>query len=184
MKKKFLIILFCCTFFQQPLLANNLKVYFAGFSFLGDKKGEFGGMPLTSQLQREKVNNQDVITYIISENLKKTQPKNFNIDFSMAELEKGQSIIMSVGIVKENNSEEYNSFSKSYNNNIEVFLQILFYDFKEKKLIAAIPIFGEVNFITEAKATNAEKLKEYRHTAYLNRKAKLQEQKNKEKNEK
>ena len=159
MKKKFLIILFCCTFFQQPLLANNLKVYFAGFSFLGDKKGEFGGMPLTSQLQREKVNNQDVITYIISENLKKTQPKNFNIDFSMAELEKGQSIIMSVGIVKENNSEEYNSFSKSYNNNIEVFLQILFYDFKEKKLIAAIPIFGEVNFITEAKATNAEKLK-------------------------
>lgn len=39
-------------------------------------------------------------------------------------------------------------------------------------------------YLGKLKETNPEKLKEYRHTAYLNRKAKLQEQKNKEKNEK
>ncbi len=39
-------------------------------------------------------------------------------------------------------------------------------------------------YLVKLKETNPEKLKEYRHTAYLNRKAKLQEQKNKERNEK
>lgn len=39
-------------------------------------------------------------------------------------------------------------------------------------------------YLGKLKETNPEKLKEYRHTAYLNRKAKLQEQKNKEENEK
>jgi cell division septum initiation protein DivIVA len=39
-------------------------------------------------------------------------------------------------------------------------------------------------YLGKLKETNPDKLKEYRHTAYLNRKAKLQEQKNKEGNEK
>lgn len=39
-------------------------------------------------------------------------------------------------------------------------------------------------YLGKLKETNPDKLKEYRHTAYLNRKAKLQEQKNKEENEK
>jgi hypothetical protein len=39
-------------------------------------------------------------------------------------------------------------------------------------------------YLGKLKETNPEKLKEYRHTAYLNRKAKLQEQKNKKENEK
>ena len=39
-------------------------------------------------------------------------------------------------------------------------------------------------YLGKLKETNPEKLKEYRHTAYLNRKSKLQEQKNKEWNEK
>jgi hypothetical protein len=38
-------------------------------------------------------------------------------------------------------------------------------------------------YLGKLKETNPEKLKEYRHTAYLNRKAKLQEEKNKEENE-
>ena len=39
-------------------------------------------------------------------------------------------------------------------------------------------------YLGKLKESNPEKLKEYRHTAYLNRKAKLQEQKNKEGDEK
>jgi len=74
---------------------------------------------------------------------------------------------MSIGIVKESHTEEYNTFSRVYNNNIELFLQILFYDFKERKLIAAIPIYGELNFITEIKATNMDKLK-YLKQFYFN----------------
>ena len=168
MKKNFCsIIVFFFLFFGKVCSANNLQVYYAGFSFLGDKKGQFNGMPLTTQLLQEKINNIDAISYVITDNLKKTNPKNFKLNFSMADLEKGESIIMSIGIVKESHTEEYNTFSRVYNNNIELFLQILFYDFKERKLIAAIPIYGELNFITEIKATNMDKLK-YLKQFYFN----------------
>ena len=70
--------------------------------------------------------------------------------------------MMSIGISKEIFSEEYNSYTKAYNNSIGLFLQIYFYDFKEKKLIAAVPIYGEVNFISEKKADNNIKLKNLR----------------------
>lgn len=168
MKKNiFFLIIVSIFFLGKACKANSLQVYYAGFSFLGDKKGQFEGMPLTTQLLKEKINNIDAISYIITENLKKTNPKNFKLNFSMADLEKGESIIMSIGIVKESHTEEYNSYSRVFNNNIELFLQILFYDFKEKKLIAAIPIYGELNFITEAKATNSDKLK-YLKQFYFN----------------
>jgi hypothetical protein len=78
------------------------------------------------------------------------------MNFSLADQ---REIIMSIGISKEIFSEEYNSFSKAYNNSIGLFLQIYFYDFKEKKLIAAVPIYGEINFISEKKADNNLKLK-------------------------
>ncbi len=101
MKKNFcLIIVFFFLFFGKVCSANNLQVYYAGFSFLGDKKGQFNGMPLTTQLLQEKINNIDAISYVITENLKKTNPKNFKLNFSMADLEKGESIIMSIGTIE------------------------------------------------------------------------------------
>jgi hypothetical protein len=113
-------------------------------------------MPLTTLLIKEKKNNQNIVDFAITDKLKKTKPKNFNMNFSLADQ---REIIMSIGISKEIFSEEYNSFSKAYNNSIGLFLQIYFYDFKEKKLIAAVPIYGEINFISEKKADNNLKLK-------------------------
>ena len=113
-------------------------------------------MPLTTLLIKEKKNNQNIVDFAITDKLKKTKPKNFNMNFSLADQ---REIIMSIGISKEIFSEEYNSFSNAYNNSIGLFLQIYFYSFKEKKLIAAVPIYGEINFISEKKADNNLKLK-------------------------
>ena len=98
-------------------------------------------MPLTTLLIKEKKNNQNIVDFAITDKLKKTKPKNFNMNFSLADQ---REIIMSIGISKEIFSEEYNSFSNAYNNSIGLFLQIYFYSFKEKKLIAAVPIYGEI----------------------------------------
>ena len=157
-----LIIFFLIFFLPTPLFAEKIQVHYAGFSYLGKYVSQLSGMPLTTQLIKEKKNNQNIVDYAITNKLKKTDPKNFNISFDLADLEKGNIIMMSVGISKEIFSEEYNSYTRAYNNSIGLFLQIYFYDFKEKKLIAAVPIYGEVNFISEVKADNNLKLKNLR----------------------
>ena len=157
-----LIIFFLIFFLPTPLFAEKIQAHYAGFSYLGKYVSQLSGMPLTTQLIKEKKNNQNIVDYAITNKLKKTDPKNFNISFDLADLEKGNIIMMSVGISKEIFSEEYNSYTRSYNNSIGLFLQIYFYDFKEKKLIAAVPIYGEVNFISEVKADNNLKLKNLR----------------------
>ena len=155
--------LFLLIFFLPTVLfAKKIEVNYAGFSYLGNNESQFSGMPLTTLLTKEKKGNQNTVDFAITDKLKKTNPKNFNINFSLADLEKGNNIMMSIGISKEIFSEEYNSYTKAYNNSIGLFLQIYFYDFKEKKLIAAVPIYGEVNFISEVKADNNIKLKNLR----------------------
>jgi hypothetical protein len=157
------LILFLLIFlFPTNLFAKKIEVYYTGFSYLGNNESQFSGMPLTTLLNNEKKGNQNTVDFAITDKLKKTNPKNFNINFSLADLEKGNNIMMSIGISKEIFSEEYNSYSKAFNNSIGLFLQIYFYDFKEKKLIAAVPIYGEVNFISEKKADNNIKLKNLR----------------------
>ena len=157
------LILFLLIFlFPTNLSAKKIEVNYAGFSYLGNNESQFSGMPLTTLLTKEKKGNQNTVDFAITDKLKKTNPKNFNINFSLADLEKGNNIMMSIGISKEIFSEEYNSYTKAYNNSIGLFLQIYFYDFKEKKLIAAVPIYGEVNFISEKKADNNIKLKNLR----------------------
>jgi len=157
------LILFLLIFFLPTnLSAKKIQVNYAGFSYLGNNESQFSGMPLTTLLTKEKKGNQNTVDFAITDKLKKTNPKNFYINFSLADLEKGNNIMMSIGISKEIFSEEYNSYTKAYNNSIGLFLQIYFYDFKEKKLIAAIPIYGEVNFISEKKADNNIKLKNLR----------------------
>ena len=157
------LILFLLIFFLPTVLfAKKIEVNYAGFSYLGNNESQFSGMPLTTLLTKEKKGNQNTVDFAITDKLKKTNPKNFNINFSLADLEKGNNIMMSIGISKEIFSEEYNSYTRAYNNSIGLFLQIYFYDFKEKKLIAAVPIYGEVNFISEVKADNKIKLKNLR----------------------
>jgi len=157
------LILFLLIFiFPTNLFAKKIEVNYAGFSYLGNNESQFSGMPLTTLLTKEKKGNQNTVDFAITDKLKKTNPKNFNINFTLADLEKGNNIMMSIGISKEIFSEEYNSYTKAYNNSIGLFLQIYFYDFKEKKLIAAVPIYGEVNFISEKKADNNIKLKNLR----------------------
>ena len=157
-----LILFLFIFFFPTVLFAKKIEVNYAGFSYLGNNESQFSGMPLTTLLTKEKKGNQNTVDFAINDKLKKTNPKNFNINFSLADLEKGNNIMMSIGISKEIFSEEYNSYTKAYNNSIGLFLQIYFYDFKEKKLIAAVPIYGEVNFISEKKADNNLKLKNLR----------------------
>jgi hypothetical protein len=157
------LVLFILIFiFPTNLFANKIQVNYVGFSYLGNLESQFSGMPLTSQLIKEKKDKSNIVDSAITNKLKETSPKHFDIKFDLGDIDKGRTIQMSIGISKEIFSEEYNSYTKTYNNSIGLFLQIYFFDFKEKNLIAAIPIYGEINFISEIKADNNLKLKNLR----------------------
>jgi hypothetical protein len=157
------LVLFILIFiFPTNLFANKIQVNYVGFSYLGNLESQFSGMPLTSQLIKEKKDKSNTVDSAITNKLKETSPKHFDIKFDLGDIDKGRTIQMSIGISKEIFSEEYNSYTKTYNNSIGLFLQIYFFDFKEKNLIAAIPIYGEINFISEIKADNNLKLKNLR----------------------
>ena len=98
MRLVFFFLLFFCPI---TLSAKNIEVNYAGFSYLGDKESELSGMPLTTLLIREKKNGQNIVDFAITDKLKKTKPKNFNINFALADREKGNPIMMSIGVSKE-----------------------------------------------------------------------------------
>ena len=97
MRLVFFFLLFFCPI---TVFAKNIEVYYVGFSYLGEKESELSGMPLTTLLIKEK-NGQNILDFAITDKLKKAKLKNFNINFALANREKGNSIMMSIGVSKE-----------------------------------------------------------------------------------
>ena len=135
------------------------KVTYAGFSFSGNYIDKEQTGKFTSQLLENKnKDNLDIISASLLETIKKSKPKNFKINFDFADLSDGsaEQIVMAVALDNENYSVEYEPISKTYLNNIVNFYQILFYDFRSKKLIASIPFDTELQFFSKKKLEDSE----------------------------
>ena len=128
---------------------NEKKVFYAGFSFSGNYIDKNSSIKFTSTIIDEKnENGLDVISSSLIKSIKRVKAKNFNIDFDFADLEKGleESVVMAVVLDNETYFNEYEPISKTYMNNIQMFFQIIFYNFKTKKLITSIP-YDVINFL-------------------------------------
>ena len=138
---------------------NEKKVFYAGFSFSGNYIDKNSSIKFTSTIIDEKnENGLDVISSSLIKSIKRVKAKNFNIDFDFADLEKGleESVVMAVVLDNETYFNEYEPISKTYMNNIQMFFQIIFYNFKTKKLITSIPYDVSVPFFTKNKPTEKE----------------------------
>ena len=138
---------------------NEKKVFYAGFSFSGNYIDKNSSIKFTSTIIDEKnENGLDVISSSLIKSIKRVKAKNFNIDFDFADLEKGleESVVMSVVLDNETYFNEYEPISKTYMNNIQMFFQIIFYNFKTKKLITSIPYDVSVPFFTKNEPTEKE----------------------------
>jgi hypothetical protein len=154
-----LILLWCNLIGFNNALANEKKVFYAGFSFSGNYIDKSSSIQFTNQIISEKDENGiDVISKSLIKTIKKVKAKNFNIDFDFADLEKGleESVVMAVVLDNENYFSEYEPISKTYLNNIQMFFQIIFYNFKTKKLITSIPYDVSVPFFTKNEPTEKE----------------------------
>ena len=149
------------------IIASEKKVFYAGFSFSGnyiDKSSIKYTDPLT------KIKNEDgidIISLSLLNTIKKTNPVSFKIDFNFADIEKGleESVVMAVVLDHEDFFYEYEPITETYLNNIQMFFQIIFYDFKSRKLIAAIPYDVSMPFFTK-KELGENEIREYIKTFY------------------
>ena len=165
--KKFLCILIFTLLNQSNATSSNekiIKVFYSGFSFSNTYESNPAYSKYTSNLINEK--NPETGIDIISSSLIKSI-KNFRfteidldtenlLDFSKYP---DNAIVMSVVLQHEEFSQEYNSSSNVYSGFYDAYFQILFYDFSDKNLIAAIPFDFEISMLSEKELSKKQIIK-------------------------
>ncbi|MDC3025688.1 hypothetical protein OA248_00065 [Candidatus Pelagibacter sp.] len=177
--KNILSILIFFLILTSQIFAKEKKVFYAGFSFSGnymDKSSIKYTDPLT-KIKNE--NGIDIISQSLLNTIKETNPSSFTISFDFADIEKGleESVVMAVVLDHEEFFYEYEPISKTYINNIQMFFQIMFYDFKSRKLIASIPYDVSMPFFTK-KELNEIEIREYIKKFYIEGLKSMDDEKN------
>ena len=156
---KIIVFIVYIILFSIKVNAEEFKVFYSGFSFTGNYSDKTATIKLTDQILKKKVDGMSVIDKSLLDATKKITPKNFTIiTASMADLEKGEeeSIVMSVALDYEEYNFEFEPITKTYLNYFDLYFQILFYNFKSKKLIASIPYSAEISFFSKNKLEQKE----------------------------
>ena len=143
------------------LLAEEYDVFYAGFSFSGNYIDKQTSAKFTDKLLNKKNSlGLDVVSASLLNSLKKIKTPNYKIRYGLADLDKGakESIVMSVALDSESYSVEYFPISKTYANFVDMYFQIMFYNFESQKLIASIPFDVEITSMSKQPFTQAQVL--------------------------
>ena len=157
--KNFYLLVFLTILPISNLVAEEYDVFYAGFSFSGNYVDKQTSAKFTDKLLKKKNSmGLDVVSSSLLDSLKKTKTPNYNIRYGLADLDKGEkeSIVMSVALDSESYSVEYFPISKTYANFVDMYFQIMFYNFKSQKLIASIPFDVEITSMSKQPFTQAQ----------------------------
>ena len=146
-------------------LSSKLNVVYAGFSFSGNYIDQESGIKYTERIIKNSSEPFNSISKSLLEEIKKTNPKHFNLNFDYADLDKGNSeaIVMAVTLDNEYYFSEFEPLTKTYINNIQMFFQIMFYNFNTRTLIASIPYDVTMPFLTKEKISEDEIINEIKN---------------------
>ena len=154
------IFLLCIVIFYTPTsYSEDYNVFYAGFSFSGNYSDKQQSAKYTDQILNIKNDNGlDVISASLLQSIKQVKPPNYNINYGLADLDQGskEAIVMSVALNHESYSTEYFPPSKTYSNFIDMYFQVLFYNFDSKKLIASIPFDVEITTLSKTPLEEAD----------------------------
>ncbi len=148
------IFLLCIVLFYTPTsYSEDYNVFYAGFSFSGNYSDKQQSAKYTDQISKIKnENGLDIISTSLLRSIKNVKPPNYTIKYGLADIDQGseEAIVMSVALDHESYSTEYFPPSKTYSNFIDMYFQVLFYNFDSKKLIASIPFDVEISTLSMA----------------------------------
>jgi len=157
---KFLFFLLFFIFNFKNVYAEKLKIFYAGFSFSNNYESNVEFAKFTPEIiQKTKSNGVDIISSKLLSVIQNQNFKNIDVDTNnLLDLNQypDNAIVFSVVMQHEEFSEEYNYSTKKYDGFYDAYFQILFYDFSDKSLIAAIPLDFEVSMLSDNKLTNSQ----------------------------
>ena len=166
MKKLLSILIFGLLYLSSVASSNEeiIKVFYSGFSFSNTYESNPSYSKYTSNLTKEKNNETgiDIISSTLLESIKNFQFTKIDLDTeNLLDFTKypDNAIVMSIVLQHEEFTQEYNSASKVYSVFYDAYFEILFYDFSDKNLIAAIPFDFEIRTLSESKLNKKQIIK-------------------------
>jgi len=144
-------ILLISLIFSSFSYAEKLVVSYAGFSFSGNYIDKDVGIRFTENILEKSSGSLNVISKSLLDEIQKSSPKHFDLSFDYADLDEGnaKAIVMAVTLDNEYYFREFEPLTKTYINNVQMFFQIMFYNFNTKRLIASIPYDVTMPFLTK-----------------------------------
>ena len=165
MKKEILLsFIFILLISQNVYSSEKIKIFYSGFSFSNSYESNKNLTKYTSKLIKKRAADKkiDIISESLLKIVREESFTNINLDTkNLLDFEKypDNAIVMAVTLQHEEFSQEYNSSIKKYSGFYDAYFQILFYDFSDRSLIAAIPFEFEIPILSNKKLDEKNILK-------------------------
>ena len=140
--------------------ANPVDVAWAGFAFLGDYNQRETRYPYTSKIANQKKNGISVIDESLKKKLHGFSTNNYNLDTDLGDLESGKGLSMALGISYED--VYVVPFDGKYKVSYEIGLNLVVFDFIDKKVVTAFPLRFLRNELFDHSPSEAENEKNIR----------------------
>jgi len=139
---------------KPPAPAEVVDVHWAGFAFLGDYSQRETRYPYTSKIANQKVNGDSVIDKSLRSKLQGFSTSNYNLDTGLGDLESGEGLSMALGVSYED--VYVVPFDGDYKVSYEIGLNLVVFDFVDKKIITVYPLRFLRNEVFSHRPTEAE----------------------------
>ena len=165
MRKKILTLFFFILLISTNVYSSEkIKIFYSGFSFSNSYHSNKNLTKYTSKLIKKRAADKkiDIISESLLKIVREEKFSNINLDTkNLLDFEKypDNAIVMAVALQHEEFSQEYNSSIKKYSGFYDAYFQIIFYDFSDRSLIAAIPFEFEIPILSSNKLDEKNILK-------------------------
>jgi hypothetical protein len=141
----FICSIFSFVFIHSSLHANDLRVFYAGFAFIGDNVNIEKNYPYSFSIS-QKLDMEVVLRTMVS----RQKINNFNLIISeLGNLDKGEGI--AVAFALDNETVAIEQLGSYYKILIDLGAQALFFDFNGMKVIGSYPIAIQLIDVSESK---------------------------------
>lgn len=148
--------------------AEELKVFYAGFAFIGDSADVKTLYPHSYRISQEKVagSGQTLLEKRLIEAARGATPPNYKFEYGDADLEKNQGLVLALALDRENATVE--KIGDDYKIVFDLSAQILVVDFKNAiSLVASFPIAIQLIDVSIGKEPDEEHLHRRFRELYL-----------------
>jgi hypothetical protein len=143
-----LFLPFLCFASPGVASAEQLKVYWAGFSFLGEQTATETLYPYSEAISQEQAGGVSLLNQELGKIVQAAKPPNYTIEArALADLEEQEGLVMALVLDRED--VVVNQIREDHQIIIDLNAQVLVFDFIEKRIVAAFPMAVQLIDVVE-----------------------------------